>query len=86
MTGETLLNADIRRMTIESSLLSAFSSAVLNEASYDIRVGKTAIVVLPAQQQGYVRIDIEQRHKARLTLTQAHPCLPSVQTCHILCV
>ncbi len=60
MADETLLDADIRRAAMESNLLEPFSPEVLKGASYDIRVGKTAIVVLPEREGGYVKIDVER--------------------------
>lgn len=61
MADETLLDADIRKAAMESDLLTPFSPDVLKGASYDLRVGRTAIVVLPEKEGGYVRIDVEHR-------------------------
>lgn len=60
MADETLLDADIRREAQEHNLLNPFSKDVLKGASYDIRVGKIAIVVLPEREGGYVKVDVER--------------------------
>lgn len=66
MADETLLDADIRREAMENNLLTPFSADVLKGASYDMRVGRTAIVVLSEREGGYVRVDVE--HKGGLEI------------------
>ncbi len=59
-SDKTLLDADIRRVATENKLLDPFQPDVLKGASYDLRVGRTAIVVLPEHEGGYVKIDVER--------------------------
>lgn len=59
MADRILLDTDIQRESIENDLLTPFAIEKLKRASYDIRVGKTAIIILPEQKGGYVRVDVE---------------------------